>query len=46
MQAYAVGRRALRFVVAGGVAANGACGPGWRRPPPRYGFSFHAPPLA
>ncbi len=46
MQAYAVGRRSLRFVVAGGVAANGAVRTRLEAAAARYGFSFHAPPLA
>jgi N6-L-threonylcarbamoyladenine synthase len=46
MQAYAVGRPALRFVVAGGVAANGAVRARLETAADRYGFSFHAPPLA
>jgi len=46
MQAYAVGRRGLRFVVAGGVAANGAVRASLEAAAERHGFSFHAPPLA
>jgi N6-L-threonylcarbamoyladenine synthase len=46
MQAYALGRAALRFVVAGGVAANGAVKAALQATAARHGFSFHAPPLA
>jgi N6-L-threonylcarbamoyladenine synthase len=46
MQAYAPGRPALRFVVAGGVAANGAVRAALTAMAEKHGFSFHAPPLA
>ena len=40
------GGRALRFVVAGGVAANGAVREGLRKAAATQGFSFTAPSLA
>jgi N6-L-threonylcarbamoyladenine synthase len=48
MQAYAArhGASGLRFVVAGGVAANGAVRARLAAAAETHGFSFHAPPLA
>jgi len=37
--------RGLRFVVAGGVAANGAVREALQQEAAQHGFSFHAPPL-
>jgi len=48
MKLYAAGHpgQALRFVVAGGVAANGAVREALRKNCADNGFSFDAPPLA
>ena len=46
MQGYAAAHAQRRFVVAGGVAANGAVRAALQAAADREGFSFHAPPLA
>jgi N6-L-threonylcarbamoyladenine synthase len=39
------GVQGKRFVVAGGVAANGAVREALQKTAEKFGFSFHAPPL-